>query len=279
VLQKEKTAVEQRVVWLQHTLAAVQASLRERQEEVYQLKAVQVPPERCQEKLLHATRSILSLLRERDSLLASLEPRRGGEARQGGTGLISETLEEDKVADNPTSPTPPSTHSHPHTSTNTCPHSSTSTHPHSSTSTHPHISTSTHPHTNTHTHTFTSTHPYTSTSTHSPQMPQPESQTATWKPEPLHFSDSEVEGQKSLDKLLGMDDILSSSLEHQAHPHTPATSPHHHPSQPPPDDHIPLSSHITSLEPPDGVVAMEMRGRSVVRHVKPLPRKPHPQKP
>lgn len=34
VLQKEKAAVEQQVVWLQRTLAAVQASLRERQEEV-----------------------------------------------------------------------------------------------------------------------------------------------------------------------------------------------------------------------------------------------------
>ena len=34
VLQKEKAAVEQQVVWLQHTLAAVRGSLRERQEEV-----------------------------------------------------------------------------------------------------------------------------------------------------------------------------------------------------------------------------------------------------
>ena len=35
VLQKEKTAVETRVVWLQQTLAAVQGTLREREEEVY----------------------------------------------------------------------------------------------------------------------------------------------------------------------------------------------------------------------------------------------------
>ena len=42
VLQKEKTAVEQRVVWLQHTLAAVQASLRERQEEVMCVTVVMV---------------------------------------------------------------------------------------------------------------------------------------------------------------------------------------------------------------------------------------------
>lgn len=39
---------------------------------------MQVPPHKCQEKLLQATRSIISLLRERDSLLASLGTREGG---------------------------------------------------------------------------------------------------------------------------------------------------------------------------------------------------------
>ena len=47
--------------------------------QVYQLKAVQVPPHKCQEKLLQATRSIISLLRERDSLVASLGTREGRE--------------------------------------------------------------------------------------------------------------------------------------------------------------------------------------------------------
>ena len=42
---------------------------------------MQVPPHKCQEKLLQATRSIISLLRERDSLLASLAT---GESREGG---------------------------------------------------------------------------------------------------------------------------------------------------------------------------------------------------
>ena len=38
-----------------------------------QLRAVRVAPEKCQEKLLQATRSILCLLRERDSLSKALQ--------------------------------------------------------------------------------------------------------------------------------------------------------------------------------------------------------------
>ena len=91
-----------------------------------------------------------------------------------------------------------------------------------------------------------------------------------WQPEPLnssllslHFSDSEVEGQRSLERVLALDGSLTST------PHSP---PHSSPE---------LTTHETvraggerSGEVVRGEGVMEMRGRGAVRHPRPAPHRP-----
>lgn len=303
VLQKEKTALELRVVWLQHSLAATQASLKAKEEEVFQLKAVQVPPHKCQKKLLLATRSIISLLRERDSLLASQEGRRrrrategGEEDPLGGRQWESEGREDPQGGDkgregglqgsrgkgcergdlcnvqdhrNPVGQTETGLTTQLLLAHSTPPQSPTST--------------TTHPH-----------------QTH--DLPQQQQDFPEPSLSSLYFSDSEVERPKSLEKCLLLTDdcLLSTSPEKQTHPHTSPDSPnqkahlhtspdsldhqaHLHTSLPPPDPHLQPASQIASVldhksiseTAEGGVVAIEMHGRSAVRHMKPIQRKPH----
>ena len=122
--------------------------------QVFQLRALQVPPQKCQQKLLQATRSILSLLRERDYLLASLRwQQQHAQQTDRKTGNQPETQAQPenqtyKKIQNASNPSP---------------------------------------------------HP-------SPSSPLPVTEPSL---STLHFSDSEVEGQKSLEQL--MENCLSSS--------------------------------------------------------------------
>ena len=218
VLQKEKTSVELRGVWLQQQLASCQASLRARTEEVYQLRALRVRPDQCQEKLLQATRAILSLVRERDSLLAALQDRGTShtvlQSRETSQGVLQDrgtsqgdvqdkgyvgAREESQQAETGGQPAESCAQESP--------------------------------------------------VEHREPLGQEEDATTSlaeqresWKqPEPslssLQFSDSEVEGQRSLERMLSLadDNVLSSSPGRQAHSHPSQHSPghqaHSHPSQ------------------------------------------------
>jgi hypothetical protein len=92
-LQRDKRVVEEKVERLTRSLLAAEAMLKETQEQVFQLRALQVPPVKCQQKLLQATRSILSLLRERDYLLASLRTLQNYQQTDMETGNQPETTD------------------------------------------------------------------------------------------------------------------------------------------------------------------------------------------
>ena len=238
VLQKEKTSVELRGVWLQQQLASCQASLRARTEEVYQLRALRVRPDQCQEKLLQATRAILSLVRERDSLLAALQDRGTSQAVLQDRGTSQAVLQDRGTSQAVLQDTGTS-----HTVLQDRGTSQGDVQDKGYVGAREESQQA-----------ETGGQPAESCAQESPvehREPLGQAEDATtslaeqresWRqPEPslssLQFSDSEVEGQRSLERMLSLadDNVLSSSPGHQAHSHPSQHSPGHqahpHPSQ------------------------------------------------
>ena len=251
VLQKEKTSVELRGVWLQQQLASCQASLRARTEEVYQLRALRVRPDQCQEKLLQATRAILSLVRERDSLLAALQDRGTSQAVLQDRGTSQAALQDRGTSqavlqDRGTSQAALQDRG---TSQGDVQDRGTSQAALQDRGTSQgdvqdkgYVGAREESQ-----QAETGGQPAESCAQESP-LGQAEGATTSlaeqresWQPEPslssLQFSDSEVEGQRSLERMLSLadDNVLSSSPGHQAHSHPSQHSPGHqahpHPSQ------------------------------------------------
>ena len=165
--------------------------------QVFQLRALQVPPVKCQQKLLQATRSILSLLRERDYLLASLRTLQSYQQTDVKTGNQPET--DVKTGNQPE--TDAKTRNQPETGAKTGNQPETD------------AKTGNQPETDAKTGNQPETDAKTGTSPQTLPLPQPAVDLSLSS---LHFSDSEVEGQKSLDQL--MENCLSSS--------PPAPDPH-----------------------------------------------------
>ena len=257
VLQKEKTSVELRGVWLQQQLASCQASLRARAEEVYQLRALRVRPDQCQEKLLQATRAILSLVRERDSLLAALQDRGASQAVLQDRGTSQAALQDRGTSqavlqDRGTSQAVLQDRGASQgdvqdrgTSQGDVQDRGTSQ---GDVQDKGYVGVREESQ-----QAETGGQPAESCAQESPlehREPLGQAEDATtslaeqresWQPEPslssLQFSDSEVEGQRSLERMLSLadDNVLSSSPGHQAHSHPSQHSPGHqahpHPSQ------------------------------------------------
>lgn len=97
-----------------------------------------------------------------------------------------------------------------------------------------------------------------------------------WQPEPLnssllslHFSDSEVEGQRSLERVLALDGSLTST----PHP-SPGRAGTHHSSPNITTGEVIGAGGERSGEGVRGEGVMEMRGRGAVRHPRPAPHRP-----
>ena len=192
--------------------------------QVFQLRALQVPPVKCQQKLLQATRSILSLLRERDYLLASLRTLQNYQQTDVETGNQPET---DVKTGNQPETTDVKTGNQPETTdvkTGNQPETTdvkTGNQPETDMKTgnqpettdvktgyqpETDVKTGNRPETDVKTGNQPDTDAKTGTSPQTLPLPLPAVDISLSS---LHFSDSEVEGQKSLDQL--MENCLSSS--------------------------------------------------------------------
>ena len=202
--------------------------------QVFQLRALQVPPVKCQQKLLQATRSILSLLRERDYLLASLRTLQNYQQTDMETGNQPETdvktgnqPETDMKTGNQPETTDVKTGNQPETDVKTGNQPETTdvktgNQPETTdvkTGNQPEttdvktgyqpetdVKTGNRPETDVKTGNQPDTGTKTGTSPQTLPLPLPAVDISLSS---LHFSDSEVEGQKSLDQL--MENCLSSS--------------------------------------------------------------------